>query len=498
MKIRGSGLLLHITSLPSRFGIGDLGPGAYRFADFLAASGQRYWQILPTNPTDPAFGNSPYSSISAFAQNTLLISPELLAEEGLLTTQDLAAVDPFPDQYVDFDHVIPFKEALFDRAHDRFVRRSDLREFEEYCRKNAWWLDEYALFTAIRDDRRGEPWPRWPDELKRRRTEALREEAERLRERVDRTRFLQYICMDQWKRLRRYCTERDIRIIGDLPIYMDYASTDVWQHPEYFNLDDDLQPVSVSGVPADYFSSTGQLWGQPVYRWDTLQKTGFAWWVRRLKHDLECEDYVRIDHFRGFVAYWEVPAGSSTAMIGTWVPAPAQEFFDTLRRQIVCLPVVAEDLASIDPFVRKMMEEYGIPGMRVLIIAFQEGSKRSLNSPHHAVPDSVLYTGTHDTNTVRGWFEHEATASERDDLRRFFGREISPEELPWEFIRLAMSTVTNTVVIPVQDVLELGSEARMNRPGTGAGNWRWRLAEGLLTKEIGDRLRTLTVTYARD
>jgi 4-alpha-glucanotransferase len=235
-----------------------------------------------------------------------------------------------------------------------------------------------------------------------------------------------------------------------------------------------------------------------VYRWDTLQKTGFAWWVRRLKHDLECEDYVRIDHFRGFVAYWEVPAGSSTAMIGTWVPAPAQEFFDTLRRQIVCLPVVAEDLASIDPFVRKMMEEYGIPGMRVLIIAFQEGSKRSLNSPHHAVPDSVLYTGTHDTNTVRGWFEHEATASERDDLRRFFGREISPEELPWEFIRLAMSTVTNTVVIPVQDVLELGSEARMNRPGTGAGNWRWRLAEGLLTKEIGDRLRTLTVTYARD
>lgn len=498
MMVRGSGLLLHVTSLPSRFGIGDLGPAAYRFADFLAAAGQTYWQILPLNPT---VDTNPYHALSAFAKNPLLISPELLAEDGLLDPADLGGAERFPDGRVDFARVVPFRERLFDLAHARFGEGGDRREFERFRRTHAWWLDDFALFSAIRADLGGLPWSRWPEELKRRAPGALVEAADRLRDSMDRARFLQFVFMRQWRRLRRYCRDRDIRIIGDIPIYVDYESVDVWLHPGYFRLDDELRPTAVSGAPPDLFSAEGQLWGHPLYRWDALLQDGFAWWVRRMERTLSCVDYVRIDHFRGLVAYWEVPAGATTAMDGRWVPAPTTRLLGTLARKFPCFPVIAEDLGTITLDVWEVMHEFGIPGMKVLLLAFEEvdaGWERNVSIPHNVVRDCVLYTGTHDTNTVRGWLEDDATEAHRERLREYFGAEIPAADLPWAFVRLAMSTVANTVIVPVQDVLGLGSEARMNRPGIPGGNWRWRLEEGMLTPEVVEQLRTLTRIYARD
>ncbi len=406
-----------------------------------------------------------------------------------------------PTAYVDFARVIPFRERLFDLAYDRFARVGDRREFETFCRDHAWWLDDFALFSAVRSDLGGLPWSRWPDDLKLREPDAIREAVRRLHDRVDRARFLQFVFHVQWQRLRKYCRARDIRIIGDVPIYMDYDSADVWLHPEYFELDDDLRPTAVSGAPPDVFSAAGQLWGHPLYRWDAMQQSGFAWWTRRMERTLSCVDYVRIDHFRGLVAYWEVPAGSATAMDGRWVPAPTGGLLGTLARKFPCFPVIAEDLGTITLDVREVMHEFGIPGMKVLLLAFEDfdvGWERNVSIPHNVVRDCVLYTGTHDTNTVRGWLEDEATDAHRDRLRQYFGRDMPAADLPWEFIRLAMSTVANTVIVPVQDVIGLGSEGRMNRPGIGDGNWTWRLEEGMLTPEIVDQLRAVTKIYARD
>lgn len=499
MMIRGSGLLLHITSLPSRFGIGDLGTAAYEFADFLAAAKQTYWQVLPLNPTDPSIDSNPYHSISAFAKDPLLISPELLAADGLLDPGDLGGAERFPDGRVDFARVAAFKERLFDQAYDRFAGADiDRRRFERFCRQQAWWLDDFALFSAIRADLGGLPWSRWPEELRFRESGVLDEAAERLHASMDRARFLQFVFTRQWRLLRRYCRDRDIRIIGDLPIYVDYDSADVWLHPEYFALDDDLRPTAVSGAPPDLFSPVGQLWGHPLYRWDALGETGFAWWVRRMERTLACVDYVRIDHFRGLVAYWASPAGAETAMEGRWVPAPTASLLGTLARKFPCFPVIAEDLGTITLDVWEVMHEFGIPGMKVLLLAFEGGFASSVNIPHNVVRDCVLYTGTHDTNTVRGWAEDDATEAHRERLREYFGREIPPADLPWAFIRLAMSTVANTVIVPVQDLLALGSDARMNRPGTTEGNWRWRLEDGLLTPGVAERLRAVTATFARD
>ncbi|MEN6518776.1 MAG: 4-alpha-glucanotransferase [Methanospirillum sp.] len=498
MMIRGSGLLLHITSLPSRFGIGDLGPAAYRFADLLAAAGQTYWQVLPLNPT---VDTNPYHGTSAFAKNPLLISPELLAADGLVDPEEIDGAERFPGGPVDFARVVSFRERLFDLAWARFAEGEDRREFAAFCREHAWWLDDFALFSAIHSELGGLPWSRWPDGLRRREPGAVREAAEQLRDRADLARFIQFVFMRQWQRLRAYCREREIRIIGDIPIYMDYDSADVWLHPEYFELDDELRPTAVSGTPPDVFNAAGQRWGHPLYRWDALERDGFAWWTRRMERTLSCVDYVRIDHFRGLVAYWAVPAGSATATEGRWVPAPVGGLLGALARRFPCLPIVAEDLGTITPDVREVMAAAGIPGMKVLLLAFEEFDRRwerNINMPHNAVRDCVLYTGTHDTNTVRGWAEDEATDEHRERLRQYFGREIPPADLPREFVRLAMSTVANTVILPVQDVLGLGSEGRMNRPGTAEGNWTWRLEEEMLTAEIVKNLRAVTRVFARD
>jgi 4-alpha-glucanotransferase len=498
MKTRGSGILLHITSLPSRFGIGDLGPEAYRFADFLARTRQKYWQILPLNPTDPAYDNNPYHSTSAFAQNPLLISPEIMADDGLVDAMDIGEPGSYPEEYVDFARAIFFREELFSNAYDRFIRKDDRREYWTFLQDQAWWLDDYALFAAIRQDRNGEPWSRWPDDLKRRNPEALKNERERLHDQVGRVQFLQFVVTQQWRKLRSYCHERSIRIIGDIPIYVDYDSADVWCHPENFKLDGDLRPTVVAGVPPDYFSATGQLWHNPVYQWETLQGSGFEWWMQRMKRNLSLVDYVRIDHFRGLVACWEVPAGSDTAMDGRWVEAPADRLLSAFARMFPCLPVIAEDLGVITPDVREIIRKFGLPGMKVLLFAFEDDFPKSPYLPHSIVPDCIMYTGTHDNNPVLGWAKEEALGARRFRLTQYLGRDIPDEELNWEFIRMAMATVANTTIIPLQDVIGLGSGSRMNRPGTDRENWKWRYPERMLTSEIQEKLRIMTAVYARD
>lgn len=497
MMVRGSGILLHLTSLPSRFGIGDLGPAAYDFLDFLARAGQRYWQILPLNPTDPAYDNDPYHAISAFALNPLLISPELLVEDGLVDAADLADAGPFPRDRVDFSEVMAFKEELFSRAFERFGRAGDRRAFDGFCKEQAWWLDDFALFCAIRSERRWAPWSEWPEGLKRREPAAIDEAREHLRDRVERARFLQFVAAGQWRRLREACLARGVRVIGDIPIYVDYDSADVWLHPEYFKLDEELRPTVVSGVPPDHFSEIGQLWSHPIYRWDTLRRDGFSWWVQRVGRCLALVDHLRIDHFRGLLAGWEVPAESETALVGRWETNPGPELLAALARSFPCLPIVAEDLGLITPDVRELMREYGIPGMRILLFAFEEAPDRNVHKPHNIVRDSVVYPGTHDNPPVRGWIEDEATEVHRARVREYFGREIAPAELPWEFIRLAMSTVADTAIASMQDVLGLGPEARMNLPGTREGNWGWRLAS-LPPPGVAERLRDATRVYERD
>jgi 4-alpha-glucanotransferase len=498
MKTRGSGVLLHISSLPSLYGIGDLGPEAYRFADFLAGTGQKYWQILPLNPTDPAYDNNPYHSNSAFAKNTLFISPELMAEDGFIDASDIPRTETFPDQQVDFARVIPFKEEIFTRAYNRFSLKKDHRDFDTFITENAGWLEDFALFLALRSDLSGTTWNFWPDDVRLRKPKALQRERERLHNQIERIQFLQFIFMQQWQRLHTYCRKLGIHIIGDIPIYVDYDSADVWSHPDYFKLDHDFQPVVIAGVPPDYFSATGQLWHNPVYRWDALQRSGFAWWVQRIECNLEVVDVMRIDHFRGLVAAWEIPAGSTTAMEGKWVEAPAEKLLSTLAEHFPGIPVIAEDLGIITPDVQEVMQRFRIPGMKVLLFAFEEGFPHSPYLPHNVIPGCVLYTGTHDNNSVRGWMEDDATEVHRTRIQQYFGTVIPAEEMNRAFIRTAMATVADTVIIPLQDILGLGSSSRMNRPGTTEGNWKWRFSPDQLTPEIREKLRSMTHLYERD
>jgi len=498
MKQRGSGILLHISSLPSPYGIGDIGPAAWRFADFLRSTGQKYWQILPLTITDPAHDNNPYHSISAFAHNPLFISPELMAADGLIDASDITNPPDFPGSRVDFSTVIPYKEMLFGRAWERFSRGGGTPAYDHFCTENAGWLDDFALFSAIRSDRPGLAWNQWPDELKNRNPAALATERERLHEAFERTRFLQFVFISQWERLRARCRDAGITLVGDIPIYVDHDSADVWQYPDYFKLDSEGNPTVVAGVPPDYFSATGQLWNTPVYQWDALKSDHFSWWVRRLGHSLSLVDIVRIDHFRGLVACWEVPAGSLSAAGGRWVSVPANDLLIAFARAFPRLPVFAEDLGIITPDVHEVMQKFGIRGMKVLLFAFEDGFPDTPYLPHNVIPACYLYTGTHDNAPVRGWIEEEATATHRARMRQYFGRDILPDEASQVFIRLAMSTVADTVIIPLQDLLGLGQESRMNRPGTCRGNWKWRFSEAALTPEIRTALRSMTAAYARD
>ena len=495
---RGSGILLHISSLPSDFGIGDMGPEAYRFVDFLAETGQCFWQILPLNPTDPGTGSSPYRSSSAFAGNPFLISPEFLRDEGWVSPEDIKSFqDPTPNK-ADYLNVAAFKNRLFEIAFHRFREKKGANfEYERFCAENSEWLPEFSLFHALHDFFQGRIWTEWPDEFKFRHPEALDRVRTDLAESIERENFLQFLFFSQWSSLRKYCHQKGVHIIGDMPIYVAWDSADIWSHPELFKLDQHRNPLFVAGVPPDFFSATGQRWGDPVYNWEASRNSGYSWWLKRIEQNFRTADIVRIDHFRGFAEYWEIPASEKTAVNGRWVEGPGADFFQTLLKRFPTLPLIAEDLGTITPDVRELIHQFGFPGMKVLLFAFDGSMPRNPYIPHNHVKNAIVYTGTHDNNTVRGWFENDAGDEDKRRLFSYLGREPSPTELPWVLIRMAMTSVCDVAIIPIQDILSLGQKGRMNMPSTPSGNWRWRLEKELLTKEIRQRLRQITEISGR-
>jgi len=498
LKSRKNGILLHITSLPSQFGIGDLGKGAYAFADFLADSGQTLWQMLPLSPTSPGCGNSPYCSFSAFAGDPLMIAPDLLVQDGYISSNDLSLATPFDSAKVDYVKAGAFKEKVLSIAYEKFGQMPDAQcRYEDFVNGNAHWLDDYALFVSLKDHFSGAPWNEWPPEIRNRTQPALDEWTGKLAGRIKREKFIQFLFFQQWSALKSYCNRKQIQIIGDIPIYVSYDSSDVWANSEYFKLDGDRRPVFVAGVPPDYFSATGQLWGNPVYSWDRLKETSYEWWIRRIGHNLNCFDMVRLDHFRGFVAYWEVPATEKTAVKGKWVETPAGEFFHTLLRRFPSIPIIAEDLGLITPEVKAIMSEFALPGMKILLFAFGGNSAENPYIPHNHVENCVVYTGTHDNNTVKGWFVHDASAEEKENLNAYFGREFDENTVAGQLVHTAMMSVASTVVIPLQDFLELGAEARMNTPSVPFGNWEWRVTAEQLTPDLAEKIADLTRVYGR-
>lgn len=497
MRKKASGILLHVTSLPSLYGIGDFGSGSYRFADFLSQAKQRFWQILPLSAMNSPFDSSPYHIISAFAYNKFLISPELLIHEGMLNKNNVYPIPRFPKGKTNYKDVIPYKKRLFRTAFEHFKKRRDRDEYEKFCTDNSSWLEDFAVFMAIKTHFKERAWSEWPVELRDRQPEAIKSLKKDLHDKIEMHKFLQYVFIKQWHLLKSYCHGKGIRIIGDMPIYVDHDSVDCWIRPDIFKLDKNKRPYAVSGVPPDYFSRTGQLWGNPVYRWDILKAEKYDWWVKRVEHNFKLYDLVRIDHFRGFVGYWEVPATKRTAVKGKWIKAPAMDFFNRLNMRFRRMPIIVEDLGFITPDVKKVVEHFAFPGMKVLLFAFGRNHPMHPYLPHAYEKNCVAYTGTHDNNTVRGWFKSEARNENKRRVYRYLGRKVSEREIHWEFIRLAMMSAANTVIIPMQDVLGLGEEARMNRPATSKGNWQWRLLPEQLASSLTDKLLEITETYGR-
>ena len=494
--LRSSGILLHPTSFPSRFGIGDLGLEAYRFVDFLAQSAQHLWQVLPVGPT--GYGNSPYASYSAMAGNPLLISPDRLKDEGLLAEEDEANLPAFPVEKVDFEQVVQIKIPLLKKACENFKANASpvqQKEFAGFCETKAYWLDDYALFMAIKDAKEGASWHTWEPEIARRQPEALDQYQQRLSAEIFYYKYIQFEFFRQWSELKRYANMRGIQIIGDIPIYVAHDSADVWGHPEIFCLDQETSEAALmAGVPPDYFSATGQLWGNPVYNWEKLQQLDFQWWVQRFQAMLDYVDIIRIDHFRGFQAYWAVRRGETTAMNGEWIEAPGEALFQVLNEKLGKLPVLAEDLGVITPEVEALRDQFEFPGMKILHFAFGSDPGNPY-LPFNYSRNCVVYTGTHDNDTTIGWF-NQLSDHEKNAVLRYLGR-TSPEGIHWDLIGLALSSVGNQTLIPLQDILGLGAEARMNVPGKAEGNWAWRYQPDDLTEEVCDRLKALTETYGR-
>ena len=489
---RRCGILLHPTSLPGPGGIGSLGEESRRFVRFLEAAGQSLWQVLPLGPT--AYGNSPYSAYSAFAGNPLIIDLATIAADGDLEAGDL--MDDSPEDWVDFSRVQQHKATLLRRAAARLFtsgERSRMEEFWQFCDANNWWLHDFALFMALKEHFGGKSWSRWPEELVRRDTRALAEYGELLGSRVGEEKYVQWQFRRQWKELKAYANGRGVDIIGDMPIFVAYDSADVWANQELFHLDATGKPMVVAGVPPDYFSKTGQLWGNPLYNWGRVADTGYSWWIARLRNDLDLYDLIRIDHFRGFEAYWEVPSGEKTAVNGRWVEGPGDALFAALRGNLGALPLIAEDLGVITPAVEALRDRYGLPGMKILQFAFDSGPDNSY-LPHNHLPNSVVYTGTHDNDTTAGWL---ATLTQRERKRVQTYLHSDGHDLVWDLIRAVVASVASMAIIPLQDLLALPSDARMNTPGTPHGNWEWRCRRAHLTQGTAERLREIVELYGR-
>ncbi|HEU0012101.1 MAG TPA: 4-alpha-glucanotransferase [Longimicrobium sp.] len=490
---RAGGILLHPTSLPGP-GIGDLGEHAFRFIDWLASAEQQLWQVLPLVAVNE--GGSPYNALSAFAGNPLLISPAELFLHGLLPEEAAPAPD-LPLDGIDFPAVMAWKDEVVGRAYELYLDSDDLdleADFGAYRDRNRGWLDDYALFRALRDEFGGRWWPEWPARLRARDERALDEARNDLLLEADRHAYAQYLFDLQWTAVRRHAHAAGIRIVGDVPIFVAHDSADVWANQHLFTLDAEGRATVVSGVPPDYFSATGQRWGNPLYRWDVLARDGYRWWIDRFRRTLEMVDVVRIDHFRGFEAYWEVPADEETALNGRWVPGPGRALFDAARRELGTLPLVAEDLGLITDEVEALRDGLGLPGMRVLQFAFGD-DERNPHLPRNYVHNAVAYTGTHDNDTARGWYDESADPNERQGVRRL--TDAPEDEMHWAMIETVLRSRAGWAVVPLQDVLGLGSQARMNTPGTGEGNWAWRLREGDVTPELAARLAALTRASGR-
>lgn len=495
---RSSGVLLHPTSLPGHYGIGDLGDYAYRFVDLLHEAGQSYWQVLPLGPT--SYGDSPYQSLSTFAGNPNLISIDKLAQLDWLIGEDLATTPHFPVDKVDYGPVIEFHNAILDKAYARFLEPAHdgyRQAFAQWCESVASWLDDFALFVALKTENGGRPWTEWPSDVSLRDEAALAAARVRLADAIGSVKFRQWLFFAQWDELKTYANERGVKIVGDIPIFVAHDSADVWANRRLFYLDETGKPTVVAGVPPDYFSVTGQRWGNPLYRWDVHKAEGYAWWIERVRAILSMVDVVRIDHFRAFEDYWEIPASEATAVKGRWLKGPNTDLFIAIQAVLGdALPIIAEDLGQITPAVEKLRDDLGLPGMKIIQFAFSDPNNVFL--PHNYTHDNfVVYTGTHDNNTIVGWWQGEASAGEREYVIAYFNKDISASP-HWEMIRLALSTNAHTAVVPLQDILGLGAGARMNTPGKEAGNWGWRATPEQLGNQ--DAFRTLahfTRVYAR-
>jgi 4-alpha-glucanotransferase len=504
---RLSGILLHCTSLPGRFGIGDFGPCAYEFADFLSAGGQKLWQVLPLNPT--GYGDSPYQCFSAFAGNPLLLSLERLQDQGLLQESDLAQAPLFPEDPIDFGATIEFKRPVLLRAAQAFfadASRADRAAFDRFCESASFWLDDFALFMALKDAHNGTAWTTWDAKIRRRDPHAVSAWTLRLAPQLNAIKYWQFEFFRQWKDLKAYCRQRDIRLMGDIPIYVAHDSADVWARPELFYLDEQGNPTVVSGVPPDYFSATGQLWGNPIYRWDVLEAGGFRWWIERFRASLALFDLMRLDHFRGFESYWEVPASEPTAIHGRWIKAPGDRLLAALENEFGELPIVAENLGVITEEVESLRKKFNLPGMAILQFAFGIDQQAPTFRPHNYRRDLVAYTGGHDNDTAVGWWSSSGAADstrtpedvrKEHELARAYLNFHDDARINWIMIRAVEASVADVVIVPLQDVLGLGSSARMNLPGTVSGNWKWRYRPGALSPELSARLRSLVELYDR-
>ena len=504
--LRSSGVLLHPTSLAGRFGIGDLGPSAFAFIDLLASAGQRLWQVLPLGPT--GYGDSPYQSFSAFAGNPLLISLDVLIEDGLLAESEASGARPFVPGSIDYESVIAHRRALWPLVLERFDASTPaiLDRFDRFCHAQARWLDDFALFMAVKDAHGQVAWTDWEADIAARDPAAMARWSSRLEREIRLYQLTQFLFFDQWARVRDHCHARSIEIFGDLPIFVAHDSADVWSRRELFRLDAAGRPTVVAGVPPDYFSATGQLWGNPHYDWTRLEQTGYAWWIDRIRTMLTLVDRVRLDHFRGFVAAWEVPGGATSAIHGEWRPGPGASLLEAIRTALAIdpLPFVAENLGVITPDVEALRNRFGFPGMAILQFAFGTDPQAPDFRPHNYRRNLVVYTGTHDNDTTIGWWTGGAghstrsqadIARERDYARRYL--RLDDGAVHWEFIRSVLASVADTAIVPAQDVLGLGSEARTNQPGIASGNWRWQLYPGQFTADLARRLGILTETYER-
>ncbi len=495
---RASGILLHPTSLPSPFGIGDFGEAAYKFVDFLGRAGQTYWQILPLGPT--GYGDSPYQAFSAFAGNTNLISPEILVGDGLLTSDEIYQKPDFPPDRVDYGLLYEWKNWILNLAHDRFSQTAvdDLRgEFENFTQTEGAWLEDYALFRAVKKSQDQKLWLEWDEPLRLRDENALNEARENLRGEIQTQKFRQWLFFRQWNDLKIYANENNIKIVGDVPIFISLDSADVWCRPHEFKLDEQHRPQVLAGVPPDYFSKTGQLWGNPIYDWETMKQNNFGWWIERIKATLKWVDIIRVDHFRGFAAAWEIPFGDKTAENGQWVDAAGRELFEAIGNELGELPFWAEDLGVITPDVEELRDLFDFPGMRILQYGFG-GNAENRDLPHNYIRNCVAYTGTHDNDTICGWFASRKKSPDKHELE-FCLKYLASDgaDIHWDFVRAAWSSIADTTIAPMQDLLGLGNRARMNFPSSSAGNWAWQCAENCFSDEIADRLRELTEIYGR-